>query len=249
MNLNFSFFAFLLFVCAPVQAQIQYDRENPKVVLCNDCFSTWDFEVKAKDGVPVNQSHHVLVFNPDSQEFKTYFVVNIYERELGLEFNDVISLSNLPEHTEDLYHYSSLFTFSRAPRKPVELEYPLEKQPGNYTPSNYVSALGEYGYWARGELTKGRTLNLPVRVPVTIKFKNGWTVTLIIDPLGTAHQLVMIRDDNGDIVELGTDFTGGNTSGGSTFGDNIIIQIPSNNRIIRVCTGTIDNMACRDIPV
>ena len=65
------FFYFLCFLLSfSVLSQTTYTREFPQVVECGACFSSWDFEMKAKNSVPNNQGRHIVVFNASTQEFR-----------------------------------------------------------------------------------------------------------------------------------------------------------------------------------
>ena len=168
------------------------------------------------------------------QEFRTYFVVRVYEPELGFVVDNINLMSNLMEHVVDFEEY--LLTVSAASINPIELEYPSERQPGNYFPSNDIASIADYANWARGRAEVNQVLRSIFihRAPVKITFENGWSVYIMIEARSTVHQLIMITDDNGNIVETHVDYGSGNSGGaspgggGAQYGNvSINITIPS----------------------
>lgn len=231
-------------ISVSVQAQDTYSRENPQVVECNTCFSAGEFEVQAEDAVPTNHSRHVIVFNPEAQEFRTFFVMNNYEPELGISIKVAQPLSNLPEHETQFNEYLQAVT-SQSFRSPIELEYPTDR-PDSNIPSNDIAAIADYSNWARGQASVNRALQsifIP-RVPVKITFQNGWSVYLMIEARSSVHHLIMITDEDGNVIEThvnyGSGSTGSGSGGGSSAGSvnatNVTITTSAGaGRSVRVC--------------
>ncbi|MBZ9612093.1 hypothetical protein [Rheinheimera maricola] len=241
------------------QAQDSYSREFPQVVECSNCFSASQFEAKAKETVSTNESHHVIVFSSDYQEFRTFFVVNIYDPEFGMEINEAHAISNLPKHINDFNEYLDLVAFDRQPRAEDAIKNLI--YPSNEIPTADYGFVADVSTWARNQLLQKSIWYNFTDVVVSVYFSSGYTINLILKARSTTFVLISIVDSDGNIIATQLNGMSSNTGNGGGIGDSssygqtagntITIQLfgGSSERTVRVCTGTADNMVCRNIIV
>uniref|UniRef100_UPI004047AAD5 hypothetical protein n=1 Tax=Rheinheimera sp. TaxID=1869214 RepID=UPI004047AAD5 len=240
-------------------------RENPLVIECNTCFTSNNFELKAKSVIEINESKYVVVFNSDSQQFKSYFVNYINEPELGLTIHNANSLVNLNQHETKFAEYLDAKQSGILSDKPIELFYPKELAK---SPATSSTAMQNYGSWARGQPSVNRALVVKMGNPfvtqkmqqVVIKFDNGHKVVLLVNPLsGSASVFVALldKDNNLQLVGVTDNASTGASSGGGTESGNTngsyrlesFTYTSGGSKTIRVCTGSGKWVTCYNLTI